>query len=60
MMPQTTPPWRVCRDCDGFATVTISTGLRSSDGTRDTVPINCRTCRGLGHTAPAALARAGK
>nr|WP_030553047.1 hypothetical protein [Streptomyces exfoliatus] len=50
-MPQTTP--RVCRDCDGFATVTITTGLPAVDGTRDTVRVNCPTCRGLGHTVPA-------
>ncbi|MER7536356.1 hypothetical protein ABTX77_16455 [Streptomyces sp. NPDC097704] len=58
MMPQTTP--RVCRDCDGFATATITTGLQSESGARDTVRVNCHTCRGLGHTIPAALTRAGK
>ncbi|MGW5775381.1 hypothetical protein [Streptomyces sp. NPDC003863] len=58
MMSQTTP--RVCRDCDGFATATITTGLQATDGTRDTIRVNCPTCRGLGHTIPAALTRAGK
>ncbi|MFK0229709.1 hypothetical protein ACIQUL_28515 [Streptomyces sp. NPDC090303] len=58
MMPQITP--RVCRACDGFATATITTGLHAADGTRDIVRVNCPTCRGLGHTIPAALHRAGK
>ncbi|MFF0432379.1 hypothetical protein ACFYU9_09190 [Streptomyces sp. NPDC004327] len=59
-MPQTIQAPRICRDCDGFATATITTGLKTADGTRDTIRVNCRTCRGLGHTVPAALARAGK
>ncbi|MET9673441.1 hypothetical protein ABZY68_10165 [Streptomyces sp. NPDC006482] len=59
-MSQTTSPMRVCRDCDGFATATITTGLRTHHGTRDTVSVHCPTCRGLGHTVPAALVRAGK
>lgn len=60
MMPQTgsTPP--VCRDCDGFATATITTGARSTDGTRTTVHVNCRTCHGRGSTVPAALVRIGR
>ncbi|MFF8611027.1 hypothetical protein ACF06X_34565 [Streptomyces sp. NPDC015346] len=60
MMPQTTSTPRVCRDCDGFATATITTGLRSANGTRDTIRVDCPTCRGVGHTIPAALVRAGK
>ncbi|MEE1814298.1 hypothetical protein PUR59_04585 [Streptomyces sp. SP18ES09] len=59
-MSQTTPTARVCRDCDGFATATITTGLRTIDGTRDTIRVNCPSCRGLGHTAPAFLVHAGK
>ncbi|MET9619371.1 hypothetical protein ABZZ37_01195 [Streptomyces sp. NPDC006464] len=58
MMPQTTP--RICHACDGFATATITTGLTSANGTRDTIQVNCPTCRGLGRTIPAALHRAGK
>ncbi|WP_330332639.1 hypothetical protein OHS33_24955 [Streptomyces sp. NBC_00536] len=59
-MPQSasTPP--VCRDCDGFATATITTGARDSDGTRTTLRVHCPTCRGLGHTAPAVLVRLGR
>ncbi|MFB7370240.1 hypothetical protein ACFC0D_10400 [Streptomyces sp. NPDC056222] len=59
-MPQITQPRRVCRDCDGFATATITTGLKTADGTRDTIPVHCPTCRGLGHNVPAGLARAGR
>ncbi|MFD9571088.1 hypothetical protein ACFWBI_14695 [Streptomyces sp. NPDC059982] len=59
-MPQSpsTPP--VCRDCDGFATATITTGLRTPDGTRTTIRVNCPNCRGLGHAVPVALAHTGK
>ncbi|MFF7612643.1 hypothetical protein [Streptomyces lavendulae] len=59
-MPQSALPLYVCRDCDGFATAMIATGLRSTNGTRDTIPVHCPTCRGLGRTAPAALVRVGK
>lgn len=59
-MPQTAQAPRVCRDCDGFATATITTGLKTADGTRDTIPVHCPTCRGLGRIVPAALARAGR
>ncbi|MFD5366455.1 hypothetical protein [Streptomyces sp. NPDC127103] len=52
-MSQTILAARVCRDCDGFATVTITTGLRTNDGVRGTIRVHCPTCRGLGHTVPA-------
>ncbi|MFE9483432.1 hypothetical protein ACFYNM_33125 [Streptomyces spororaveus] len=59
-MPQhaSNPP--VCRDCDGFATATITTGTRTSDGTRTTIRVNCPICRGLGRAIPAALVRLGR
>lgn len=59
-MPQHAQPKPVCRDCDGFATATITTGARSTDGTRTTVRVNCPTCRGLGRTIPSALVRIGR
>ncbi|MFE3553617.1 hypothetical protein ACFXKW_01870 [Streptomyces sp. NPDC059193] len=59
-MPQHTQPNPVCRECDGFATATITTGARSSDGSRATIHVNCRACRGLGRTVPAAFVHAGK
>jgi DnaJ-class molecular chaperone len=51
---------RICRDCDGFATVTITTGTRNDDGTRATLRVTCPTCKGTGHTTPATLARIGR
>ncbi|MCP9988086.1 hypothetical protein LUX01_16755 [Streptomyces sudanensis] len=60
-MPETTPTPRVCRDCDGFATATITTGLQTADGSRATLRVACPTCRGTGHTTPAAVrVRVGK
>jgi DnaJ-class molecular chaperone len=49
-MPQHLPASRICRDCDGFATATITTGIRRPDGTRATLPVACRTCKGTGRT----------
>ncbi|WP_306184914.1 hypothetical protein [Streptomyces sp. MK5] len=60
-MPQHAQNTRVCRDCDGFATVAITTGTRNDDGTRATLTVACPTCKGTGRTAPApALTRAGR
>lgn len=63
-MPQHTPApahARRCADCDGFATVAITTGQRTPGGQRQTITLACRTCHGTGHTTPAAgLVRAGK
>ncbi|OIK06936.1 hypothetical protein [Streptomyces monashensis] len=60
-MPQRALNTPVCRDCDGFSTAAIDTGTRNTDGTRATLRVNCPTCKGTGHTAPApALARAGR
>ncbi|MFE9495978.1 hypothetical protein [Streptomyces collinus] len=51
-MPQHTRA-RVCRDCDGFATAAITTGIRHRDGSRVTLRVDCRACKGTGHTRPA-------
>ncbi|MCP9945825.1 hypothetical protein LUX12_15140 [Streptomyces somaliensis] len=59
-MPETTPTPRVCRDCDGFATATITTGLQAPDGSRATLRVACPTCRGTGRTTPAVRVRVGK
>jgi DnaJ-class molecular chaperone len=60
-MPQHAPNTPVCRDCDGFPVVAITTGTRHDDGTRVTLRVTCLTCQGTGHTAPAAaLAHAGR
>ncbi|MCX5376913.1 hypothetical protein [Streptomyces sp. NBC_00091] len=57
-MPQSTST--PCRDCDGFATATITTGARTSDGTRATIPVHCPACEGLGRSTTAVLVRVGK
>ncbi|MDI3418570.1 hypothetical protein [Streptomyces luteolus] len=51
---------RICRDCDGFATVTITTGTRNPDGTRATLTASCPTCKGHGTTKALALVPAGR
>jgi len=61
-MPQHThAPGHVCRHCDGFPVVAVTTGIRNSDGTRRTLPAVCPACEGTGH-APArpALTTAGR
>ncbi|MER7720112.1 hypothetical protein ABTX99_24775 [Streptomyces flaveolus] len=60
-MPQHAQNTPVCRDCDGFATAAITTGTRNDDGTRATLRVICSTCKGTGHTTPAAaLIRIGR
>ncbi|WP_369186355.1 hypothetical protein [Streptomyces sp. R08] len=50
----------VCPDCDGFAAAAITTGTRHRDGTRVTLRVTCKACKGTGRTAPvAALVRVG-
>ncbi|GGM10563.1 hypothetical protein GCM10010129_63180 [Streptomyces fumigatiscleroticus] len=51
-MPQHARSPRVCPNCDGFATVAITTGTRHVNGTRTTVPIDCPACHGTGATRP--------
>ncbi|MGW6527424.1 hypothetical protein [Streptomyces venezuelae] len=60
-MPQHALNRLICRNCDGFPVVAITTGTRHRDGSRVTVVATCRSCNGTGHAAPAAtLARAGR
>ncbi|MFF1759372.1 hypothetical protein [Streptomyces sp. NPDC058266] len=60
-MAQPTSRARVCRDCDGFPVVAITTGLRNRDGSRQTLTATCHTCKGRGASAPAAVhVRAGR
>lgn len=61
MHRRTLPAVRVCRDCDGFPTVAITTGTRQPDGSRTLIRVTCPGCNGTGTTAPAAaLARIGR
>ncbi|GGS84386.1 hypothetical protein [Streptomyces griseoviridis] len=60
-MPQHAPAARICRDCDGFPTVAITTGTRNGDGTRATLRVTCPACKGTGRSLPAAgLVRVGR
>ncbi|MBR8641727.1 hypothetical protein KEF29_26355 [Streptomyces tuirus] len=56
--PTTTPTPRICPNCDGFATVAITTGSRDRHGHLPTLTIDCRACNGQG-TAPARRVREG-
>jgi RNase P subunit RPR2 len=51
---------RVCRHCDGFCVVAITTGGRHRDGSRVLLHVVCHACQGTGHAAPARIAHAGK
>ncbi|MFF8424876.1 hypothetical protein ACF07Y_06900 [Streptomyces sp. NPDC016566] len=60
-MPQHAQNTPVCRDCDGFAAAAIDTGDRHRDGSRVTLRVDCRACKGTGNTTrAAALARTGR
>jgi DnaJ-class molecular chaperone len=59
-MPQHVLNTPVCRDCDGFPVVAITTGTRAPDGTRVLLRVVCLACKGTGHTPRAALVRAGR
>ncbi|MDI5971473.1 hypothetical protein POF50_019405 [Streptomyces sp. SL13] len=55
-MPQSPTPRR-CNDCDGFPVVAITTGTRTPDGQRTTLPVTCRTCHGTGTHTPTTAGR---
>ncbi|MER6492505.1 hypothetical protein [Streptomyces griseorubiginosus] len=59
-MPQHAPHTPVCRDCDGFPVVAITTGTRNPDGTRATLAVTCSTCKGTGRRTASTLIRAGR
>ncbi|MEU0185430.1 hypothetical protein ABZ312_30310 [Streptomyces sp. NPDC006207] len=60
-MPQHALSRPVCRDCDGFPVVAITTGTRLPDATRATLRVACPACKGTGHTLSApVLARTGR
>ncbi|MGD6744880.1 hypothetical protein ACOKM3_23965 [Streptomyces sp. BH106] len=60
-MAQPTPARsRVCRDCDGFPTVAVSSDLgRDNAGHLHVIKVTCRTCKGSGVTSVRTLARVG-
>ncbi|MFE2088724.1 hypothetical protein [Streptomyces sp. NPDC059460] len=56
MAQRSLAPTRICPDCDGFPAVAIDTGTLLEDGTRATLRVTCRRCRGTGSTCTAAPA----
>ncbi|MFE0737704.1 hypothetical protein [Streptomyces sp. NPDC058855] len=60
-MPENTLTQRVCRDCDGFPVVHVTTGSLTPDGRRRTLAATCPACNGTGtRTVTVALVRTGK
>lgn len=41
----------LCRKCDGFPVVIVTTGTRDRDGSRATTRVTCQACQGTGRTA---------
>jgi hypothetical protein len=52
MTDRTTPPPRICPNCDGFASAAITLGGRNARGQLRTIPAHCPACHGTG-TVPA-------
>ena len=50
----------VCRNCNGFPVVAITTGDRHADGSRVLLRVVCHACRGTGRTQSAPLVSVGK
>ncbi|MFE3033570.1 hypothetical protein ACFXKY_18225 [Streptomyces canus] len=51
----------ICRNCDGFPVVSITTGTRRRDGSRVLLRVVCSVCQGTGQAPRAAsLVRAGR
>ncbi|WP_328845632.1 hypothetical protein [Streptomyces sp. NBC_00258] len=48
-----------CRDCKGFAIAAVTTGARDHDGSRATLRVVCRTCKGTGTTRIARRQKVG-
>ncbi|AZP18270.1 hypothetical protein EJC51_20565 [Streptomyces aquilus] len=59
-MPVRASNMPVCRNCDGFPVVSITTGARHGDGSRVLLRVVCLACQGTGHTHRAALVKAGR
>lgn len=50
----------VCRHCNDFSSVSITTGDRHRDGSRVLLRVVCPACQGTGHTQPATATQAGR
>ncbi|MFD8352840.1 hypothetical protein ACFV1X_28405 [Streptomyces coelicoflavus] len=54
--PATAASPRICPNCDGFATVAVSSGDRDASGRLPTLAVDCSACHGAG-TLPASAAQ---
>jgi DnaJ-class molecular chaperone len=50
MTHRTTPPPRICPNCDGFASAAITLGGRDPHGHLRTITAHCPACQGTGTT----------
>ncbi|CAM5684575.1 hypothetical protein SALBM311S_09145 [Streptomyces alboniger] len=50
MTHRTTPPPRICPNCDGHASAAITLGGRDTQGNRRTITAYCPACHGTGTT----------
>ncbi|AKJ12155.1 hypothetical protein ABB07_19560 [Streptomyces incarnatus] len=48
MTHRTTPPPRICPDCDGFASVAVTLGGRDARGHLRIITAHCAACSGTG------------
>jgi DnaJ-class molecular chaperone len=59
-MPSRVSNRPVCRNCDGFPIVSITTGDRHPDGSRVLLRVVCHACQGTGRKLPTALVPVGR
>ncbi|WP_432017678.1 hypothetical protein [Streptomyces hydrogenans] len=57
--PAAAPTSEPCANCDGYATVVVTTGTRGTNGERHTLRVACRTCDGTGYSAARVAIPAG-
>jgi len=50
MTHRTTPPPRICPNCDGHASAAVTLGGRDSYGRLRTITAHCPACHGTGTT----------
>ncbi|MGW0913978.1 hypothetical protein ACWD1Z_19835 [Streptomyces sp. NPDC002784] len=59
-MPASASNSPVCRNCNGFPVVSITTGDRHRDGSRVLLRVVCHACQGTGNALSVARVRAGR
>jgi DnaJ-class molecular chaperone len=58
MTDRARPALRICRNCDGFASVKVTLGGRDRHGHRRLITAHCKTCHGTGTASTHRLHRA--